>query len=396
MNDIMPPKKKPLNNLPPRPQAKPVAPAPLPKKTSQPLLDASPAKPLLEASTERPKKRRVFKVVLWILGLIVAIILTLCIGGYLWYTQSLTPVNGSDASRVRIEIESGASPTDIGQLLEEKKLIRSKEAFDIYTRLTETRSKLQAGTYSLSPSETVEAIVAHLVAGRVDQFSLTFLPGATLAENRKVLIGAGYAEQEVDTALAKSYNHPLFEDRPKSADLEGYIYGETYTFGSSASVEEILTGVFDYYYDIVKKDKLIEGYKAQGLNLYQGITLASIIQREVSGATDQKQVAQVFFKRLSMGMPLGADATYQYAAKKLGVPPHTDLDSPYNTRRFTGLPPGPIATPGRTALQAVAAPASGDYLYFVSGDDDKNYFSRTLAEHEANTAAHCKVKCSFY
>lgn len=397
MNDIRPPKKKPLNAMPPRVPARPLGSVPPRKEPSpRPLLEPSPVKSLLEASTERPKKRRVLKIILWIVGSIVAVVLALGIGGYLWYTQSLAPVNAGDTSRARVEIESGLSPSDIGQLLESKKLIRSKEAFDIYTRLTETRSKLQAGTYSLSPSESVEAIVAHLVAGRVDQFSLTFLPGATLAENRKVLVGAGYSEQDVDKALVKPYDHPLLKDKPASADLEGYIYGETYTFDSSASVEGILTEVFDYYYTIVQKDNLIEGYKAQGLNLYQGITLASIIQREAFSAADQKQVAQVFFKRLSIGMMLGSDVTYQYAAKKLGVDPHPDLDSPYNTRKFTGLPPGPIATPGRTALQAVAAPAAGDYLYFVSGDDDKTYFSHTLEEHEANAAAHCHVKCSFF
>jgi len=402
MNDIIPPKKRPLNNQPaPRPQqirpqsTVPSAPPSRSAISPPPPIPAVPVRPSSVASAERPKKKRALKIILWIVGVLIAIILALGVGGYLWYGQSLTAVNASDTSRVRVEIESGASPTEIGQLLEDKKLIRSKEAFDIYTRLTETRSQLQAGTYSLSPSESIEAIVAHLVAGRVDQFSLTFLPGATLAENRKVLISAGYGEQEVDKALAKEYDHPLLKDKPKTADLEGYIYGETYTFGSSASVEEVLEAVFNYYYDIVQKDNLIEGYKSQGLSLYQGITLASIIQREVSGAADQKQVAQVFFRRLAEDMPLGADASYQYAAKKMGVAPHPDLDSPYNTRRFKGLPPGPIASPGRTALQAVAAPASGDYLYFVSGDDNKNYFSRTLAEHEENTRAHCHVKCSF-
>ena len=401
MNDIMPPKKRPLNNQPtPRPQsARPpasVPPVSSQKSVSPPLLATPLAKPLLEASTRHPKKKRVLKVILWIVGLLIAIVLAVGVGGYLWYKQSLAAVNASDTSRVRIEVESGISPAEIGQLLEEKKLIRSKEAFDLYTRLTETRSKLQAGTYSLSPSESMEAIVAHLVAGRVDQFNLTFLPGATLAENRKVLVGAGYSEQEVDTALAKAYDHPLLKDKPETADLEGYIYGETYTFGSNASVEEVLGAVFDHYYDIVQKDSLIDGYKDQGLSLYQGITLASIIQREASSAQDQKQVAQVFLKRLSIGMMLGSDVTYQYAAKKQGVAPHPDLDSPYNTRKFTGLPPGPITSPGRTSLQAVAAPAVGDYLYFVSGDDDKTYFSRTLEEHEANAAAHCHVKCSFF
>lgn len=401
MNDIMPPKKKPLNAQSQRPLASPpnakLESQPSPSSTvSPPRLSASPRPPLLEASTKLPKKKRVLKVIMWVIGFLIALVLAVGVGGYIWYNQSLAAVNASDTSRVRIEIESGLSPGEIGQLLEDKKLIRSKEVFDIYTRLTETRSKLQAGTYSLSPSESMEVIVSHLVAGLVDQFSLTFLPGATLAENRKVLIGAGYKEQDVDAALAKKYNHPLLQSKPEAADLEGYIYGETYTFGSSASIEEILKETFDHYYEILQKDNLIQGYKAQGLSLYQGITLASIIQREVPSAADQKQVAQVFFSRLTLGMPLGADATYQYAAKKMGVAPHTDLDSPYNTRKFTGLPPGPIATPGRTALQAVAAPASGDYLYFVSGDDEKTYFSRTLAEHESNTRAHCHVKCSFY
>src|SRR5207248_2549788 len=102
-------------------------------------------------------------------------------------------------------------------------------------------------------------------------------------------------------------------------------------------------------------------FQKQGLNLYQGITLASIIQREVPGAADQKQVAQVFLTRLGMEMPLGSDVTYQYAAKKMGVTPSPDLDSPYNTRKYPGLPPGPIASPGLTALQAVANPAAGNY-----------------------------------
>jgi len=127
--------------------------------------------------------------------------------------------------------------------------------------------------------------------------------------------------------------------------------------------------------------------------LYQGITLASIIQREVSGTKDQSQVAQVFYSRLAQGTPLGSDVTYQYAAKKLGVTPSPSLDSPYNTRKYAGLPPGPIATPGLSALQAVATPAPGDYLYFLSGDDNVTYFARTDAEHEANIQNHCHKKC---
>lgn len=315
---------------------------------------------------------------------------------YLWYTQSLQPVDPTSKEKIQIEIAKGSAPPDIAELLEQKKVIKSKYAFDLYTRISETRNKLQAGTYSLSPAESTQSIVEHLVSGKTDQISITFLPGATLAESRQVLLKAGYPEVEVDTALNKKYDHPLFQGKPSSADLEGYIWGETYAFETGTSVEAILEEVFDHYYQVVESEKLIGAYQAHNLSLYEGITLASIIQREVPGATDQKQVAQVFFKRLSIDMPLGADATYKYAAKKLGVPPHPNLDSPYNTRKYAGLPPGPIATPGKTALQAVASPASGDYLYFVSGDDEVNYFARTLAEHEANTREHCQKKCSVF
>jgi UPF0755 protein len=292
-----------------------------------------------------------------------------------------------------VEIPSGSSPTQIARILEDKKLIRSQFAFDIYTRITGKRSTLQAGTYNLSPSESTEAIVGHIVSGRIDQFSLIFLPGATLAENRSKLIAMGYPEAEVDAALNKNYTHPLFQDKPESADLEGYIYGETYNFSSSATVEEILTKTFDEYYAKIKENNLVEGFKAHGLNLYQGITLASIIQREVSAKGDQRQVAQVFYSRLNSGMMLGSDVTYQYIAKKLGVEASPSLDSPYNTRKYAGLPPGPIATPGLAALEAVANPASGDYLFFLSGDDDITYFAHTNAEHDANVRDHCKVKC---
>jgi UPF0755 protein len=105
------------------------------------------------------------------------------------------------------------------------------------------------------------------------------------------------------------------------------------------------------------------------------------------------QIAQVFYLRLAQSMPLGSDVTYQYIADRTGVARDPDLDSPYNTRRYAGLPPGPIATPGLKALLAVANPAQTDYLYFLSGDDDITYFGRTFQEHEANIKNHCQEKC---
>ena len=142
----------------------------------------------------------------------------------------------------------------------------------------------------------------------------------------------------------------------------------------------------------MEKNNLKEGFKKQGLTLYKGITLASIVQREVL-APDQPQVAQVFYSRLKQGMNLGSDVTYHYAADKQGVARDFNLESPYNTRKYKGLPPGPISAPGLSALRATANPALGDYLFFVSGDDEKTYFARTNAEHDKNVSQYCHTKC---
>lgn len=355
--------------------------------------------PIAPAPLSLPPKKTnsIGRRVALVVGSLLVIVVIAVAAAFFWYQHEISPVSDDpNATRVRVTIEAGTMPDVIGSLLVEKRVIRSAAAFEIHTRLSGTRNKLQAGTFSLSPHESTTAIVDHLVAGKTDQFSITFLPGATVADNKKVLLAAGYSQAEIDTAFKKTYSSPLFQDKPVNADLEGYIYGETYTFSAGSTVEQILQRTFDEFYAAISDNDLISGLRAQGFNLYQGITLASIIQREVSGQEDSAQVAQIFLKRLREEMPLGADATFVYAAAKEGVAPTVNLDSPYNTRRYAGLPPGPISAPGLIALQAVARPAQGDYLYFVSGDDGKNYYSRTIEEHEANTRQHCKVNCSLF
>ena len=398
MNDIRPPQ-RPVE--PPEPQPVPQERVKLPVQPPAP-------QPLLEehASLESPKKKQWWKWPLIISGIVVVLFALMATISFVWYQKSLSPVSSDkNAARIRLTIETGTTPSEIGKLLLEKKLIRSQSAFDIYTRLSGTQNKLQAGSYRLSPAESTQDIVKHLVSGNVDEFTVTFYPGATLTdttsteEDKKVdvttvLKRAGYTTDEITAALKKTYDHPLFADKPASADLEGYVYGETYSFSTSASVEDILIRTFDEFYAKIKENNLITGFQAQGLNLYQGITLASIIQREVPGANDQKQVAQVFLKRYHEGMALGSDITAYYGADKLGERRTVAVDSPYNTRIHTGLPPGPIAAPGLSALIAVANPAAGDYLFFLSGDDDVTYFARTGAEHDANIANHCAIKCA--
>lgn len=395
MNDILPPNRQ--RSQMPQPVNENRVESQQPVRESLPPITTPESNATAPLSLPPKKSMSMRKRVLLIIGSLLVIAILALTAAFFWYQHETSPVSSdANAARVRVTIESGTTPDEIGSLLADKKVIRNTTAFEIYTRLSGTRNKLQAGTFSLSPHESTAAIVDHLVAGKTDQFSITFLPGATVVDNKKVLLTAGYSQAEIDAAFNKTYESPLFQDKPANADLEGYIYGETYTFSAGSSVEQILQRTFDEFHAAISKNNLVPGLQAKGFNLYEGITLASIIQREVSGQADSAQVAQIFLKRLSEGMPLGADATFVYAANKAGVTPTVDFDSPYNTRIHTGLPPGPISAPGLTALRAVAHPAEGDYLYFVSGDDGKNYYSRTIEEHEKNTREYCKINCSLF
>lgn len=310
------------------------------------------------------------------------------------YAYLLRPLDPATSKFVKVEIVSGMLPAQIAQKLEDSGVIRSSAAFRIHTRVLRVQNKLQAGNYVLSPADSTPEIVSLLQRGPgTSEIEVMFKPGATLADNKKVLLELGYSGNEIDQAFAARYDHPLFEGKPTSSDLEGYIFGETHRFTKGTTVEKILERFFDDYYNVIKENGLAEAYKGQGLSLYEGVTLASIIQRE-SGGDDKAGIAQVFLLRLSIGMQLGSDVTYQYIADKEGKPRDINYDSPYNTRRYTGLPPGPIASPGVEALKSVANPADGEYLYFLSGDDNKTYFARTFEEHEANIRNHCQEKCT--
>ncbi|OYX44054.1 hypothetical protein B7Y94_00535 [Candidatus Saccharibacteria bacterium 32-49-12] len=345
----------------------------------------------LNLKNRRRNPLRVFLALLALAFGFIAVIAT-------WYFLALRPVNVQGVEQ-KFTVNDGATVSGIGDELERAGLIRSRMAFLLTARLNRSTNDIQAGQYSLSPALSTGEVIEKLTKGpEVEVINITFLPGGTLEDHKKVLLEAGYDEAAIDQAFIKQYDHPLFEAKPASADLEGYIYGETHQFNKGAPLESVLVRYFDDFYKVIKENQLVDRYSDRGLNLFEGITLASIIEREVSCGSrqiceDQAKVAQVFFKRLDEGIPLGADATFIYAARKAGRAPAVDFDSPYNTRLYRGLPPGPISSPGLGALLAVADPAEGDYLFFVSGDDGVNYFSRTEAEHIENTRRYCIENC---
>lgn len=353
----------------------------------------------IENHTPPQKSRKKPIIITAIIAVIVAIIAA-CGAAYAWYQHELSPLTSDTTKHVRVTIASGSTPAAIAALLEKDGVIRSQQAFSFYIKLTRTENNLKAGVYSLQPSMSVPTIVDHLVAGKQDTYNVTFLPGSTIMANRQKLIDLGFSAEEVDAALKQAYGGPLFATKPAGSNLEGYFYGETNQFDTSATVQTILERFFGQYSDFVTKNNLAASFQKQGLTLYQGIILASIVQREVTNtdsdtpSNDQRQVARVFLNRLAAGMTLGSDITAYYGADLIGAAHAVTVDTPYNTRIHAGLPPGPISTPSNAALLAVANPASNNYLFFLSGDDDVTYFATTDAQHQQNIVQHCQKKCA--
>lgn len=345
-----------------------------------------------------------------ILSVLVVAVTATVVFSLLWYKTQLSPYDVNNTTKTRIIIKDQASAGQIIDQLEEKQIIRSAFAARIYLKLNNLGADFKAGVYSVAPSQSLAEVLDHLINGKADERSIMFYPGAMIVNKssdkeavrksvRGVLLDEGFSEDEVDQALKAKYDSPVFAGRPDDAGLEGYIYGETYYVVADATAEQILQRAIDEFTKVVKENDFKRKFADQGLTLYQGITLASIVQRESLGCQgqpacdDQRQIASVFYNRLKTEMPLGSDVTYHYAADKDGLERNFQLDSPYNTRIHTGLPPGPIAVPGLSALNAVADPVTTDYLYFLSGDDHVTYFAKTNEEHEVNIRDRCKVKC---
>jgi UPF0755 protein len=309
------------------------------------------------------------------------------------YYENLKPVSNSQKSQL-VTVESGATAAGIAVKLKKAGVIRQTWAFEWYVRNHNLRDKLQAGSYYLQPSQSVADIADILTKGKVATDLFTILPGKRIDQIKAAMVNAGFKPDEVEQAFNPELykNHPALVDKPAGASLEGYLYPESFQKQPDTKPSTIITASLNEMQKRLTPD-VRAAYAREGLTTHQGIILASIVEQEVSNSADRPTVAQVFFKRLQNNMQLGSDVTAFYGAIMAGKAPSVSYDSPYNTRIHAGLPPGPISNVTVSSLQAVAAPSSTDYVYFVAGDDGKTYFSHTLAEHEDLTKQHCKKLC---
>jgi len=245
--------------------------------------------------------------------------------------------------------------------------------------------------FTIKPGETIFDVKKHLLT--VDRNG-----GIEPAEGEELV--PNYTSSEIEAAFSANYDFDFLNGRPEGASLEGYLFPETHNFYSTATVEEILKTFLSGMNDAITSNGLADAYSAQGLSLYDGIVLASIVQKEVP-PQDMPTAAQVFLSRIAYGMALGSDVTVTYALNMIDPNREVyqdnaaalEVDSCYNTRKYAGLPCGPISNPGLSALMAVAQPTDTSYLFFLTGDDGVTYYSYTQAEHDETIRNHCGELC---
>jgi UPF0755 protein len=298
------------------------------------------------------------------------------------------PYKGFTDTEQFIEVTPGTSTSAIGRMLVDAGIIRDEFAFRAALWWTGRSRTLQAGEYRFDRAASAVDVIGRLARGDVYARPLTFPEGLTIDEMSRLFEMRGFGSGSSFVAAARDGS--LIKDLDSAAsDLEGYLFPETYALTRGTSAQRLVRLMTDRF-RATYTDDLRRRAQAQGLTTRQVVSLASLIEKETGKPDERPLVAAVYRNRLKIGMGLQADPTVVYALQKAGRYDgnirRADLafDSPYNTYRYQGLPPGPIAAPGKASLEAALMPASVAYLYFVSRNDGSHVFSETLAEHNRN------------
>jgi UPF0755 protein len=302
-----------------------------------------------------------------------------------WYAETRVPRRGADDPPATLVVPQGASTDSIGVSLRDLRLVDHPMVFRALVLLRGASGRLRAGEYQIEGPVSLEQILEKLLHGEVVRHDITFPEGRTL-EDMADLAALRGLDREAFLRAARDPG-PVRDLDPAARDLEGYLFPDTYDLPRSPSATPALIERMVLRFRAVL-EPLRPRLARSGLSLREVVTLASIVELETARAEERPRIAAVFLNRLRQGMPLQTDPTVIYALRKAGTwdgnirKRDLDIDSPYNTYRRAGLPPGPIASPGREALLAALEPAAVKDLYFVSRNDGSHQFSETLAEHE--------------
>ena len=306
-------------------------------------------------------------------------------GGW-WYLSQ--PFKGYEADEQFVEILPGDGQRVIARKLVEAGVVRDEWSFRAALWQSGAARRLKAGEYRFDQPLRVRQVVDTLARGAVYLRQVTFREGLTIREMSRI-----YEEQGFGPAanfVKAAGKAALIQDiDPGARDLEGYLFPETYALPRRAAASDLVAAMVKRFRQVFD-ETLRQEARGQGTSVREAVTLASLVEKESAKAEERPLIAGVYRQRLRIGMALQCDPTVIYALEKAGRY-HGNLtreglafDSPYNTYRYPGLPPGPIAAPGRGAIEAAVRPADVDYIYFVSRNDGSHAFARTLDEHNRN------------
>ncbi len=326
--------------------------------------------------------------------------------GWSWWSWAIAPVQSAETSSdpteptVQIQIPAGTSAQQIGQDLATVGLIRSTTAWNLWARwkvLVNEGGSFLAGTYALSPTDSMPDIADAIWQGDVIEGRITILEGWSIQDMAAFLESDElFAANEFVAATRQVTQNeypwlPQTVFEPDGANLEGFLYPDTYQFVDAPTPQALVGQMLDRFEQVA-----LPVYEQQRslspFTLLEWVSLASIVEKEAVVGDERSLIAAVFARRLREGIPLGADPTVEYALGIRQTPEQpltlneVNTPSPYNTYLNVGLPPGPIASPGLASLEASLAPDDTEYLYFVARYDGTHVFSRTLADHEAAQA----------
>jgi UPF0755 protein len=304
------------------------------------------------------------------------------------YWRINQPYRGYQGTEQFVELPQGTGSVAIGERLVAAGVVRDTPTFRAALWMSHQGRHLKAGEYRFDRAMTPFEIIDKIARGDVFVITVTFPEGLTFTEMAKIFEshGLGTAESFVKAARDPA---PIHEIDPAARDLEGYLFPETYALPRHTDAAR-LTRMMVARFEKVFTPELRQAAAARTLTVRQAVTLASIVEKETAKAEERPLVAAVYTTRLRIGMPMQCDPTVIYGLVKAGRydgnihKVDLSFDSPYNTYRYPGLPPGPIASPGRASLEAAVHPAAADYLYFVSRNDGTHEFARTLEEHNRN------------
>ncbi len=306
---------------------------------------------------------------------------------YNFYNSNLNSV-AKEGNDQEIVIAKGSGLKTVASQLKEQNLIRNAQVFELYCKLNDKANKIKAGKYVLNNSMTVEEIADKLASGKaqLDTVRFTIPEGFELRQIADRLEAEGLIDKDkfYEEINQANFDYDFIKDIPdRENKLEGYLFPDTYEIYKNATEHEIIDKMLGRFNQVFTAE-----YKEQAKKLNMSVDdvmkLASIIEREAKVEKDRPLISAVFHNRLKKNIKLQSCATVQYLLqeqKEVLTYKDLEVDSPYNTYKYAGLPKGPIASPGAKSIEAALYPADVDYLYFVANTDGSHIFTRTYQEH---------------